>query len=79
MVVDEEQLARGCRRSWYLVFFAAALVVLFLVYVFALNQPGKAPGWDMGGKPFVPASSKYAVEYWTPPDPGYEPKPPEAP
>jgi hypothetical protein len=49
------------------------LVVLGLIYIGAslslalcTNEPEVAPAWDMGGRPFVPASAMAADGYHVP-------------
>ncbi len=62
-MTDNDDLKRAWRKGWYLVI--AGLIYTFLFFAFTLHHHPESPTpeWDMGGTPFVPASSPYATEY----------------
>ena len=69
MTAKDESLARGFRNAWILTGVAAVFVVLFLAFAIRFNRPAQPERWDMGGTPFVPASSLHADGYRSPPPP----------
>lgn len=64
--IGGKTLRRATGRTWILVLLAAAFVMASAFFVFRTNYKARAPEWEMGGVPFVPASSKYANGYWSP-------------
>ena len=60
----EEDLKTGYRRAWLLVLVGVAYVATFLALVLRTNISARPAGWDMGGTPFVPASSFKAEGYY---------------
>ena len=64
--MDERGLKKAYRNGWLLVLAALAFVVLVVAYALKTNEPAPTPSWNMGGKPFVPASSTYGNGYWSP-------------
>jgi hypothetical protein len=72
--MDQNQvvsLKHAYRNGWILIFFVTVFVILFFTLIFVANYPGKQTHWDMGGKPFVPASSVYATGYFAPAKAGF--------
>jgi len=65
--MDDTKLKRAYRNGWFLLMLAILVSVILFNFVVLTNLPGKEPTWDMGGKPFVPASSPYANGYYEPP------------
>jgi len=70
--LDDTTLKRAFRNGWLLLLAAMAFVVLVFVFTLESNTPAPAPAWDMGGEPFVPASSHTADGYFVPPAAGQE-------
>ena len=64
--IDRKTLRRATGRTWILVLLAAVFVIASAFFVFQTNSKAPSPKWEMGGVPFVPASSKYANGYWSP-------------
>jgi hypothetical protein len=67
MTVDDKDLRRGFRNAWILTLLGALYVVAFFYLAWTRNTPPHPEAWDMGGKPFVPASSPYAEGYYVKP------------
>jgi hypothetical protein len=65
MEIDRSQLKRAFRNGWILLVIAALFTVLFFLFTLDANEDHPAVEWDMGGVPFVPASSVYANGYYT--------------
>jgi hypothetical protein len=65
-MITESDLKIAFRNGWLLWLVSVAFIVLFFVFVlyFAYNAP--KPGWEMGGKQFVPAQSEYGEGYYLP-------------
>ena len=57
--MDGRGLKKAYRNGWILVLAALVFVVLVFAYALRTNEPAQPPTWNMGGKPFVPASSTY--------------------
>ena len=66
--MDEAALKKAYRNAWILVALAAVFVVAVVIFVFRTNANPPPRKWDMGGVPFVPASSSYAEGYYSPVD-----------
>lgn len=64
---NDAKLKKAYRNGWILLLLAILLSVILFNFAVLTNLPGQAPTWDMGGKPFVPASSPYANGYYEPP------------
>ena len=62
-VAEEQALAKAYRRAWIVVLVGLAYSLAFTLLALGSNMPEKPPTWDMGGKPFVPASSPFATGY----------------
>ena len=62
--MSHEDLKSGYRRAWILVLVGTLYVVGFLALALRTNLPARPAGWDMGGTPFVPASSIEADGYF---------------
>jgi len=62
--MDDRELETGYRNAWILTAIAAVFAAAFFAFVVRTNSPGTAPTWDMGGTPFVPASSTTADGYY---------------
>jgi hypothetical protein len=62
-VARDQALAKAYRRAWILVLVGLAYSLGFTLLALGSNLPERAPTWDMGGKPFVPASSPFANGY----------------
>ncbi|HJX51482.1 MAG TPA: hypothetical protein VJ801_01840 [Polyangia bacterium] len=62
--MEQEDLKAGYRRAWILVLVGALYVAGFLALALRTNIPARPAGWDMGGTPFVPASSIEADGYY---------------
>jgi bacteriorhodopsin len=66
--VHEASLKKAYRNAWILVVLAAIFVVVVVLFVFRTNKNPPQRTWNMGGVPFVPASSSYAEGYYSPVD-----------
>ena len=71
MALSEDALRKGFRNGWLFTVMAAALIVGSFFFVWLTNTPAQPERWDVGGTPFVPASSSQAEGYYLPPTPGY--------
>ncbi|GAB4298276.1 MAG: hypothetical protein Kow0090_13660 [Myxococcota bacterium] len=71
--MDIKELKRGYRNGWILIAAAIGFIFVFFLFTYLVNIPERAERWDMGGKPFVPASSPYANDYHLPANPDYQP------
>lgn len=65
--MDERRLKRAVRNGWILMLVLALLSLGLFYLTYRTNHPGERPRWDMGGAPFVPASSPHASGYYQPP------------
>jgi len=61
--MDDQETDKAFRRAWLLVLVGLAYSLGFTLLALAANIPEKTPAWDMGGTPFVPASSPFANGY----------------
>lgn len=66
MSLDDKQLRRGYRNAWLLAALSVLFVAAFAYFTIAINTPEPEVKWDMGGKPFVPASGPEASGYFAP-------------
>ena len=66
MNTDPESLNRAFRNSWILVVVVTVLIIGFFAFTLAFARGAPRSGWDMGGVSFVPASSTYGNDYYTP-------------
>ncbi len=64
--MERRALNKAFRNAWILWFLAAVFVVVFAYFAYQTNRDAPAETWRMGGVPFVPASSSYANEYYSP-------------
>jgi hypothetical protein len=64
--MEPEALKKAFRNGWILVAVATLFFVAFFAFTLAAAKDAPKPGWDMGGVPFVPASSTYGNDYYTP-------------
>ena len=64
--MNDNELKKGFRKAWWLVLAGVAYVVIFVGLALRTNNPPRPKGWDMGGTPFVPASSLPADGYYKP-------------
>lgn len=67
MTIDDKELTRGHINAWILTLLGAVYVVAFIYLAWTRNAVEPPQDWDMGGKPFVPASSPYAEGYYAVP------------
>lgn len=67
MTFGDKDLKRGFRNAWILTLLGVVYVVAFFYLAWTKNSPGHPRTWQMGGTPFVPASSPYAEGYYTTP------------
>ncbi|RJO64533.1 MAG: hypothetical protein C4523_18125 [Myxococcales bacterium] len=67
-------LKRAYRNSYLLTALALLFVVAFWLFTRLANTPPTPVVWDMGGTPFVPASSVQAEGYHQPTAPGKAPQ-----
>jgi hypothetical protein len=65
--MDPESLKKAFRNGWILVALATAFVIGFFAFTLAVGKDAPKPDWEMGGVPFVPASSDYGNNYYTRP------------
>jgi hypothetical protein len=61
--MDEQVTDKAFRKAWLLVLVGLAYSLGFTLLALGSNIPEKPPAWDMGGEPFVPASSPFANGY----------------
>jgi hypothetical protein len=61
---SEKDLRKGYRNAWVLTGLGILYIVVYLLLALWTNLPEKAPGWDMDGTPFVPASAVEAEGYY---------------
>ena len=66
--MDDAALKKAFRNAWILVILAAVFIVAAFLFVLRTNENPPPPKWNMGGVPFVPASSGYAEDYYSPVD-----------
>ena len=66
--MDKASLKKAYRNAWILVLLAAVFIVVVFLFVFRTNENPPERKWNMGGVPFVPASSSYAEGYYSPVD-----------
>jgi hypothetical protein len=59
----ERELDQAFRRAWLLVLVGLAYSLGLTLLALGASTPEKAPSWDMGGEPFVPASAPFADGY----------------
>lgn len=64
--MDGKTLKKAYRNAWILVILVAAFSAVFFALTLAVNGSAPEPQWDMGGVPFVPASSDRANGYYSP-------------
>lgn len=62
--MDDRTLKNGFRLGWILTLLAALFILGFGAFTYHLNRDLPNDTFDMGAKPFVPASSPYAVDYF---------------
>ncbi len=62
----ESDLKTAFRNGWLLTLAIVAFVLLFFVFVLYFSYNAPKPGWEMGGKKFVPAQSEYGEGYYLP-------------
>jgi hypothetical protein len=67
--MERAQLKRAYRNAWILLLIVALFTVLFFLFTVDANRDHPDVTWDMGGVPFVPASSVYANGYYTSAEP----------
>jgi hypothetical protein len=60
-----DRLKKGYRQAWLLTGLAVLFIVGFFYFTWR-SIPNRVGEWDMGGTPFVPASSVYAEGYHLP-------------
>jgi hypothetical protein len=63
--MEPDALKKAFRNGWILVALVTLFFVAFFVFTLAAAKDAPKPGWDMGGVPFVPASSTYGNDYHT--------------
>ena len=66
--MDNAALKKAFRNAWILVVLAAVFIVVVVLFVYRTNANPPEPEWNMGGVPFVPASSNHAEGYYSPVD-----------
>ena len=59
-------LKTAYRNGWLLWLVAVTFIVSFFGFVLFVAYCAPRPGWEMGGKKFVPAQSDYAEGYYLP-------------
>lgn len=64
--MEERGLKRAFLNGWVLTLVSLIFIVVFAFFVFVTNEPNPEVRWDMGGKPFVPASAAEADGYFAP-------------
>jgi hypothetical protein len=63
-MIDDQGLKRGYLKGWLWVAMLLVSSVFFFYLSFRLNPAIYQTPWQMGGHPFVPASSPYANGYF---------------
>ncbi len=61
--MDPREYKKGVLQAWALVLFFLAFVAGWTWFTFKTNEKEVKPAFKMGGKPFVPASSRYGTGY----------------
>jgi len=74
--MDDATLEKALRRGWILALVGMLWIVAHFLLAFHTSRPEPAAEWDMGGTPFVPASSIEADGYPVTPPPAW-PQPTE--
>jgi len=64
--MDDRTISRGYKKAWMLVGISFVFVIGFFFFTLYFNGPNRRITWDMGGTPFVPASSLKAEGYYQP-------------
>ncbi len=62
-----DELKKAFRNGWILVVLAAMFIIGFFLFTLTVAKDAPKEAWEMGGVPFVPASSTYANDYYVPP------------
>jgi len=66
MDLSPDALRKGYRNAWIVLVLGFVYVGVFLALAIRTNRDPPPVTWDMGGTPFVPASSPQAEGYFLP-------------
>lgn len=64
--MNRRQLKHAYKNAWILWLAVVVAVLLFFGFTLKSVPNPPPPKWEMGAKPFVPASSTYANGYYAP-------------
>ena len=64
--MNRRELKKAFQNAWILWFVVVVAVLLFFGFTLQSVPNPPPPKWEMGEKPFVPASSLYANDYYAP-------------
>lgn len=69
--MDDAKLERALRRGWLLALIGILWILVHFLLAFHTSRPAPPVDWNMGGTPFVPASSIEADGYPVTPPPAW--------